>query len=161
MELHEKKRFMLNQIADARVSHTRWLRRAKHLIEGLPVRDGMLCLDPSHCEFGKWFYKEGVQYKQVLKFDKIVEKIEKYHLQLHEIYVEIYKIYFVQTKRSWVVSKLLASPYNEPSMKQKEMAKLHLRELEETSKKLLSELTALERLIAAVNEKQFCEFVNA
>jgi len=156
---YDEKKLLLKQIAEARIAHTRWLRRAQHLIEGLPVSDGMVALDPTHCEFGNWLYSDGMKYKSVLKFEQIIDKIEKCHVELHDIYLNVYKIYFVESKRFWFVSKLLASSYKEPSARQKERAKLYLYDLERCSKSLLSELTRLEKLVASIDPKQLKVFV--
>jgi len=150
-----RKREILQQLADARLSHAKWLRRAKHLIEGLPVKNGMIPIDPTDCAFGKWFYKEALQYKSVLSFAKHIETIGKLHLSLHDIYLRIYKIYFVDAKRSRFMSKILLSQYKSPSKSQQELTKHYFIELQKTSDELYKELATFEKLVSSLDNKHF------
>lgn len=51
------------KIRYARASYIRWVRRAKHLIEGLRVSEDMIPVDSTSCEFGLWLYDEGMRFK--------------------------------------------------------------------------------------------------
>ena len=150
-----KKQEILHQLANARLSHAKWLRRAKHLIEGLPVSDGMIPIDPTDCAFGQWFYKDAVKYKSVLSFAKHIETIGKLHVSLHDVYLRIYKIYFVDARRSRLMSTILASQYKKPSKSQQELTQHYFSELQKISDELYKELETFEKLVFSLDQKHF------
>jgi len=150
-----KKQEILQQLAEARLSHAKWLRRAKHLIEGLPVKDGMIPIDPTDCAFGQWFYKDAVRYKNVLSFAKHIEKIGSLHVALHDVYLHIYKIYFVDARRSRFMSTILASQYKSPSKSQQELTQHYFIELQKISNELNKELETLEKLVLSLDKQYF------
>lgn len=45
------KKQALREIRDAHITHTKWLRRAKHLVENLHVDEKMIPLDSTECHF--------------------------------------------------------------------------------------------------------------
>ncbi len=94
-----KRSEIIQNLTAAKVAHTKWVRKAKHLVESLPVKEDMIPIDSTDCKFGQWFYSEGIRFKIDDSFSSILGKIEKEHTELHNLYLKIYKIYFVDTKR--------------------------------------------------------------
>lgn len=94
---------IVKEIRDAYVAHEKWVRRAKHLVENLPVDEKMIPVDSTECQFGQWLYGIGMKYKNISQLSGILHKIEEEHRNLHDIYLRVYKIYFLETKRSWVI----------------------------------------------------------
>ena len=150
-----RKQEILQQLAEARLSHAKWLRRAKHLIEGLPVSNGMIPIDPTDCAFGQWFYKDAVHYKSVLSFAKHIDTIEQLHVLLHDIYLRIYKVYFVDAKRSRFMSAILSSQYKRPSKSQVELTQHYFLELQKVSDELYKEIETFEKLVVSLDHKHF------
>ena len=135
--------YHFKQIEKARFAHTNWLRRAKHLIEGLPVSEEMLPLAPDACEFGRWYSGVDKKLKKFPQLREVLENIEQYHFEVHAIYFNIYDIYYIQLERSWFMAKIFDSR-KEPTEEQKKAAYMYFDALEQASEKLLSELDSLE-----------------
>ena len=140
-------------ISNAREAHEHWLRRAKHLIEGLPVSEEMIPLDPSSCEFGRWYYSIKLKLQKFPQFEELLAHIEEYHTKLHETYLDIYKIYFIELKRSWLMSKIIDSP-PEPSSEQKKRAYRYFDEMEEISEQLMKEFDSFEMSSRLLKEEE-------
>ena len=88
------KKQALLEIRDAHIAHTKWVRRAKHLVENLPVDEKMIPLDHTECHFGQWLYNSGMKYKNIPQLTHTIRAIDESHQELHNIYLNIYKIYF-------------------------------------------------------------------
>ena len=144
---------ILKQVEAARIAHAKWLRRAKHLIENMPVTSGMLPIDSTACEFGKWFYSEGLKYKNIPRLTVMLERIDALHEEIHAIYLNIYKIYFVSLKRSWVMSKILDS-HKAPNLEQQKSAYKHYIQLEDVSVLLMKEFDFFERTLRNLEMKE-------
>lgn len=143
---------VLEEMELARNNHTKWLQRVKRLIENMPIGEGMIPLDPVHSDFGIWFYTKGLEFKELSGLSPTIDNIKNYHEELHTVYIKIYKIYFVDSKRSWVLSKLL-SPYKEVSRQEQLLAYTYYEELEEISKQLIKEFDILHRSVRRVDVK--------
>ncbi|MBA1421360.1 MAG: CZB domain-containing protein [Epsilonproteobacteria bacterium] len=50
------------------------------------------------CGFGKWLYGQGASLREIDITRHIIEEIESYHDDVHEIYSEIYKIFFYTSR---------------------------------------------------------------
>jgi len=49
------------EVAKAKIAHKRWVKRADHLISGLPVDKEFIPLEATSCGFGKWLYSQGTE----------------------------------------------------------------------------------------------------
>lgn len=137
------KRQILKEIRDAHIAHTKWVRRAKHLVENLPVDEKMIPLDSTECQFGLWLYNNAMKYKNIPQLTGILHKIEEDHRDLHDMYLKIYKIYFLETKRSWMMN-LVTQSRKEVSPKKQAEAFKYYQILEETSVILIESLETFE-----------------
>ena len=142
----------LKEMESARLAHIKWLQRVQRLIENMPVSDSMIPLNPVQSGFGHWLYSNGLEYKELARLTSTVENIKKYHEKLHYTYVNIYKIYFVDSKRSWLFSKLLSTHKEIPSQQQNTAYK-YFEELQDISQKLIKEFDSLHRNITRVDIK--------
>jgi len=85
-----KKQEIIDKLRGARVSHTTWKSFAHLIAKGVlndPNGDSTP-LVPTLCDFGKWYYKDGL----VLSSLKSYKDIEMPHEQLHNTYAEIYAL---------------------------------------------------------------------
>ena len=128
---------ILHQTSNAKVAHTQWVRRADHLISGLPVEKKFIPLDPTECTFGRWFYSQGSQLRTLKSLKEISDAIEKQHDKLHDIYGKIYKIYFLMPQKRTLLHKILTFNSKEVTKAEKEEAKGYYKTLSETSDLLL------------------------
>lgn len=143
---------LLQNIRDAKESHLQWLNRARHLVSGLPIENEMIPLEPTACKFGVWLYTEGMKYKNYSKLSKQMDEIERTHSDLHKVYLEIYKIYFTQKKKS-LLRKITLRNKKIVSYKEKKNATYFYYELEHISDKLSSQLDLLERSLKIVSDE--------
>ncbi len=144
---------IVSQVVAARLAHAKWVRRAKHLIENMPVTSGMIPIDSTECEFGKWFYAEGLKYKNMPQLKAVLDKIDRLHEEIHNVYLDIYKIYFVELKRSWFMSKIIDGR-KEASLEQQKAAYRHYIRLEDVSVLLMKEFDLFERTLKNVEMKE-------
>jgi len=63
---------ILQQIQDAKTAHIRWVKRADHLVSGLPVDKDFIPLESTTCAFGQWFYHDGVKLRLVPSIDNLM-----------------------------------------------------------------------------------------
>jgi hypothetical protein len=145
------KKIIIEELYSARRLHENWLNRTEDLISGLPIYEDMIPLSPTTCGFGKWFQTKCQDFHKIPQLAISLKRIDRVHNELHYIYFKIYKIYFIDSKRPWLLSAI-TSAYKEPSKKQKELAYEYYEELEETSIKLMAELKIFERDIQRTKE---------
>ena len=143
---------LVEKIHNAKRSHLKWVKRVKHLLEQVLVADEMITLDPRESEFGHWLYKDAYKCHHTPFFAETLNLIEKEHIHLHQIYFEIYRIYFVETKRKNFKAVLLGKR-KKISNEQWVEAKDHYYELIEVSRKLLIQVNNLERKVRMSNDQ--------
>ena len=129
---------ILHQTNNAKIAHTKWVRRIDHLISGLPVEQKMIPLDPTFCEFGQWFYSQGSKLRTLDSLKEILEKIEKQHDEAHDIYGKIYTIYFLTPHKRTLLRKIVTLNNKEVTKIEKEEARAYYHTLVEKSRLVLS-----------------------
>ena len=135
---------ILQETNKAKIAHKRWVKRADHLISGLPVDKEFIPLEATHCGFGKWLYSQGTQLRNIDATQYIIEEIEEHHDDLHDTYGEIYKLYFIVPENKSFLTKLLTFNSKKVTEKDKEKAKKYFRQLQKSSEELLALLDKLE-----------------
>jgi len=155
-----EKEQILEHLRAAKTAHIKWVQKAKLLISGLDVDEGAIPVDSTECKFGKWFYKDG-QVLNALSNNPLecMQAIESLHFKLHDIYLQIFTIYFSQEKKSGFFAKLFGAKRKEITQKQKELARTYYDDLEKVSKELLDEINRLERRLIAVPEEKIKKLV--
>jgi hypothetical protein len=140
------------KIENARKLHLKWIQRVKHLLEEVCIVDEMIVLNPQESEFGKWLYQDAVKCKEAVFLNDTFKKIEEDHNSLHRKYFEIYRIYFVETKRKSILAKVLGRRKNITHTQRIE-AREYYYELIEISKRLLLQINNLDRKVKMSNEE--------
>jgi hypothetical protein len=148
---------IVKEIRDAYVAHEKWVRRAKHLVENLPVDEKMIPVDSTECQFGQWLYGRGMKYKNIAQLSGILHKIEEEHRNLHNTYLRVYKIYFLETKRSWVMN-LLTQSRKEVSPKKQQEALYYYHQMVKISTVLLESLEVLEASLVMQKDEVLVSF---
>jgi hypothetical protein len=143
----DHKKVIAKEIRNAHIAHEQWVRHVKHLVENLPVHKAMIPLSSTECDFGKWLYSTGMKYKAIPALTRIVFKIEQDHRDLHNIYLRIYKIYFLETQRSWAMNLFTNSRKKITPEKHAEAMKYY-QEMEKMSIWLIKSLDQLESLLS-------------
>ncbi len=144
---------LLEKIENARISHMRWIQRAQHLIEDLPITEDMIPLDYTKCEFGEWLYSDGLKFKEYLRTSRIIQKIEEEHTLLHHLYLKIYKIFFVDAKRGALGSMLLGK-YKKVSHENRLKAAQYFQELQDSSQRLMSYFDSFAKDVRSLEKAQ-------
>lgn len=121
------------------------MKRADHLISGLPVDKEFIPLEATACGFGAWLYSQGTVLRTLETTKYIIDEIEYHHDDLHDTYGEIYKIYFMVLENKSFLSKVLTFNSKTISQKSKEMAKIYFRKLQKSSAELMRLLDKLEK----------------
>lgn len=143
----DHKKEIAKEIRNAHIAHEQWVRNVKHLVENLPIHKATIPLSSTECDFGKWLYGTGMKYKAIPALTRIIFKIEQDHRDLHNIYLRIYKIYFLETQRSWAMNLFTNSHKKVTPEKQSEAVKYY-QEMEKMSIWLIKSLDQLESLLA-------------
>jgi hypothetical protein len=139
------KSVILQELSKAKIAHMRWVKRADHLISGLPVDKEFIPLEATTCGFGKWLYGDiGSKLRVNEKFKHLIEQIEFHHDNLHDVYSRIYTIYFVVPQKRSLLYKIVTFNRKEVSKKEQEEAKKYFESLKRSSEELLALLDRFE-----------------
>lgn len=146
------KKSIVNRINDAKKSHIDWVMKAKMLIEGLEVNKEAIPVNATECGFGKWFYSDAQKISALLGEPMACMKnIEELHMNLHNIYLNIYKVYYTKDTRGFF-SKLF-SKEEKISSESHQLAVEYYKQLENISKGLVQELDAMQHRIMSIEDK--------
>lgn len=84
---------ILDQLRAAKAAHINWVQRAKLLISGFQIDEGSIPVNSTQCQFGKWFYTDAQKLNAMQNNPmECMNTIEQLHFDLHDIYLNIYKI---------------------------------------------------------------------
>ena len=149
-----KKNEVLEQLRAAKAAHINWVQRAKMLIAGFKIGEDSIPVNSTECKFGQWFYSDA-QKLNALQNNPLecMSKIEQLHFQLHDIYMNIYKIYY-DTEPSGFFSKLFGKK-KKISDDSRKLASEYFNSMQEVSNELLQEINRMERRVVAIPEEEF------
>ncbi|WP_373035772.1 CZB domain-containing protein [Sulfurimonas sp.] len=152
------KEHVLEHLRAAKSAHIKWVQKAKLLINGLDIKEDSIPVDSTECKFGQWFYSEG-QILNALSNNPVecMVKIERLHFNLHDVYMNIFNIYFNKPKEGFF-SKLFGKKHTLKDY-EIEKAKQYYNNLELISKDLLEEINRLERRLIAVPEERIQQLI--
>lgn len=143
---------ILEKLRAAKTSHVNWVQKAKMLIEGIDINKDSIPVNATECNFGLWFYDDA-QKLNALRNNPVeaMTKIENLHMQLHNKYLSIYKIYYTQDAGFF---KKLFGRKKKIGPKDTIQAHDFFQELQVISEKLLVEINKLERRILTLAEEE-------
>ena len=149
-----KKDEILSHLRAAKAAHIKWVQKAKLLINGLEIEEDAIPIDSTECKFGKWFYGDG-QILNALTNNPVecMSKIESLHFNLHDVYLQIFNIYFNKAKGGFF-TKLFGLKRKNVSEIESKIAKEYYDKMEGISHDLLEEINRLERRLIAVSEEK-------
>ena len=144
---------ILEQLRIAKAAHISWVQRAKLLIGGFTIDEDSIPVNSTECRFGSWFYKDG-QRLNYLRNNTVesMSEIEELHFKLHDIYLNIYKIYYDGGKKGFF-TKMFGMKKSVGDA-DKVLAEAYYFELETISKELVKKLNLMERRIIVVNDDE-------
>jgi len=138
---------IIQHISDAKQAHISWIKRARHLVEGLPVNKEFIPLKTTSCRFGKWLYSDGIFLCQLESSNKLFKELELKHNELHETYKNIYKIFFIIPSQKSLIQKIFSFNHYKISANEQEKAEIYFKYLKRTSNELIAILVQLEKEI--------------
>lgn len=152
------KEHILEHLRAAKSAHIKWVQKAKLLINGIDVKEDSIPVDSTECKFGQWFYSEG-QILNALSNNPVecMVKIERLHFNLHDVYMNIFNIYFNKPKGGFF-SKLFGKKTVIKDY-EADKAKQYYANLEIISQELLEEINRLERRLIAVPEERIKQLI--
>jgi hypothetical protein len=144
------KESILQQLSHAQNSHLIWIQKANKLISNSTNTTDSIPFDSTECGLGIWISREGKQLRQISTLNKLIEKIEIHHNKLHNIYLNIYQIFFMIPQQKSFLQKLFNLDSKRENEEVKEAATLHFQDIEQSSKELTYLLIELEKRIKAL-----------
>jgi len=151
---------ILKHLREAKASHINWVQHAKLLVSGFDIDKESIPVSSTECSFGKWFYSDG-QMLHGMHNNPIesMRNIERLHSLLHDIYLDIFKIYYdLDTKNISILSKLLGLK-RKISKSEQTIAMQRFEEIQKVSKELLEEIDILQKRISVVGDKEIKELI--
>ena len=144
---------VLHQLHSAKASHVAWLQRARMLVEGLKINEDAIPINSTVCGFGKWFYSDGQRLNVIRNIpSECMNDLERFHNDLHDIYMKIYKIYYVLNTSDRLLS--IFGKKKSISEAEKTLSKYYYDEMDIISKKLLKALDLMERRVNALSSNE-------
>ena len=145
---------VLEQLRAAKAAHINWVQRAKMLIAGFKMDESAIPVNSTQCQFGKWFYSDAQKLNAIQTNPlECMTSIEQLHFDLHDVYLNIYKIYY-ETDSGGFFSKIFGKKKT-ISEDAKKLAKEYFTTMENISKELVAEINKMERRIVATPDKEF------
>jgi len=148
-----EKDIILRQLRSAKAAHINWVQKAKLLIEGVEIDKNTIPINSTECQFGQWFYSDAQKLNELRNNSlDCMKNIENYHAQLHDIYLQIFKLYYLIENRGFF--KKLFNKKKKINEETTKKGREYLIQLEKISKELLAEIGRLERRVIAISNEE-------
>lgn len=146
---------VLSHLRAAKAAHIKWVQKAKLLINGVDIQEEAIPINSTECKFGLWFYSDG-QILNALSNNPLecMQSIEKLHFELHDIYLNIFNIYFSESKKTGFFAKLFGYKRKAISAAEVTLAEENYKNMEAISTQLIEEINRLERRLIAVSDEK-------
>ncbi len=135
----------LSNLRDAKASHIKWHAQALALAMGFETGEESVPKLYNNCSFGKWYYGAGQFISNIPNFSDI----EPLHMDLHNVYMEIYQKHIAPAKKGFFESKGKAE-----KKKKKELEEL-TGKLKDISTRLIQKITVVENYILNMSNDEF------
>lgn len=142
------------EITRVKIAHKRWVERTDHLISGLPVKKELLPSEATSCTFGTWLYSQGSQLRIFDVVGFILDELESHHVKIHNLFTEIYRIYFTIPQNKSFLHKLITFNSKRVSRRAKQQAQIYFEQLQKYSDEILKLLEELDTAITQITSKQ-------
>ncbi|MFK5975337.1 MAG: CZB domain-containing protein [Sulfurovum sp.] len=140
---------VLYQLKTGKAVHSGWLQKAKQIIDGFTINETSTPVASTECAFGLWFYTEGQRLCKLRNNSpQSMKSVETLHYNIHEIYQDIYYIYYGGKSKGFFSSKFGKRKVKEKDI---ELAKSHYKLMKEATDELIGEFTRMERRIAVIS----------
>lgn len=135
-------------IQKAKPEHIEWIKQAHQILNGTPQEQLKKPLECTACEFGKWYYDEGLK---LVNIPQLIA-LEKLHKDIHQTYTALYYMTFDrrQQARSTLITANEEVPVDEKNFREKK-----LKQLEKKTVKMILALGNIEKKVDAMNDQDF------
>ncbi|GAA3557162.1 CZB domain-containing protein [Marinobacter xestospongiae] len=146
-----QKTVIVQELRAARQGHIRWVRYASALISGMEVLKDHVPVVGTDCRFGRWYYGAGAALTGLESY----RNIEQPHLNLHDMYMEIFKLLFDDDNRAspGFFGRLLGRSSTQKNART-EKARARFADLEAVSQVILKHLEQLESDVLALSDAE-------
>ena len=152
---------IIQLLAESKKAHLDWVTRAHALVEGLVPEDDRVPIHGTECKFGLWYYGQG----QVLSHIPAFIKIEAPHLQLHDVYLQIFKLMKVrdETIKLSVFDKIMGKEKTVTLNRQEADHKAHalFTELKKISKTITTHVDELKSTLVDMSDEAMRSMLQA
>lgn len=139
---------ILKHLEQAKPEHIEWIKQGYQLLQGVPQENLKKPIDCTDCGFGKWYYREGYKLVNIPQ----LQDLERLHQEIHKTYTALYYITFDRRKkpRATIIRGDVEVPIVETAFREKK-----LKQLEKKTVTMIRSLNAIEKKVAAMQEKDF------
>jgi len=137
-------------------THKHWTENALSLIKGVPLDKKLVPINSTDCEFGKWYYNEGQNIRNLPGF----KEIEDLHSELHDTYREIFVILFGEIEQTPSFFSRLFGHAQKTTDENRTVAMKKYSQLQTQSQQITKQLVQIETLVTAMAEEQLEKYLN-
>lgn len=145
------KKDIIQQLRAAKAAHIQWRAYAQAIVGGFSVDQNHVPVIHTNCKFGQWYYGKG----QMLSSLSTYAAIDGPHAMLHQVYMEIFKLMFGETKTSFL-GGLFTSKEKLRQKNQKQAEEL-MQNLISVSETLLEAINMLEQEVMNLTDDEVAQ----
>ncbi|MEA1990074.1 MAG: CZB domain-containing protein [Pseudomonadota bacterium] len=142
------KKDIITQLRAAKAAHIQWRAYAQAIVGGFSVDQNHVPVIHTNCKFGQWYYGSGQKLSSLSGY----AAIDGPHAMLHQIYMEIFKLMFGETKIG-MFRGLFSSKEKIREKNQKQAQEL-MQNLIAVSENLLEAINMLEREVMDLTDEE-------
>ncbi|SFV63367.1 Methyl-accepting chemotaxis protein [hydrothermal vent metagenome] len=146
---------VIGHLRVANTAHTKWVQKAKILIDKIDINEPTLPVNARESDFGKWFDDDGKKLNGLSNNPlESMDNIEKLHIGLHAMYSNIFNIYCGKSQKKGFFSKMLGFDKKPISDIEETLALEHYETMQAFENDLLNEIKRLERRLTALSDEK-------
>ncbi len=146
---------VLGHLRVANTAHTKWVQKAKILIDKIDINEPTLPVNARESDFGKWFDNDGKKLNGLSNNPlECMDNIEKLHIGLHEMYSNVFYIYCGESQKKGFFSKMLSFDKKPISNIEETLALEYYETMQAFENDLLNEIKRLERRLTALSDEK-------
>jgi len=147
---------MVLMLRNAVRTHKKWTENALNLIKGVPLDKKLVPINSTDCEFGKWYYSEGQNIRNMPGF----KEVEDLHGELHSTYREIFVILFGQIEQTPSFFSRLFGHTHQITEDNRKIAMNKYHKLHDQSEQITKQLIQIEKMVTAMADEQLKRYLS-
>ncbi|WP_157832333.1 CZB domain-containing protein [Thiomicrorhabdus sp. Kp2] len=145
------KKEIITQLRAAKAAHIQWRAYAQAIVGGFSVDQNHVPVIHTNCKFGQWYYGKGQMLSSLGSFGAI----DAPHAMLHQIYMEIFKLMFSETKKGFLGG--IFTSKEKLRQKNEKQAKELMQSMIAVSETLLETINILEKEVMDLTDEEVAE----